>query len=123
MPIDKELLDILACPKCKGNLIQTKSHDGLICNACALKYHIKDDIPIMLIDKAEKVEVKKAPQAKKTAAKKATAKKAATKKTAAKKTTTKKAAAAKKTTVKASAKKKTSAKKTGSAKKKTEKKE
>lgn len=112
MPIDKELLDILACPKCKGNLILTKSQDGLICNACALKYHIKDDIPIMLIDKAEKIEVKKP----------APAKKAATKKTAAKKTTTKKTAA-KKPAEKASAKKKTSVKKTGSAKKKTKKKE
>jgi len=112
MPIDKELLDILACPKCKGNLILTKSQDGLTCNACALKYHIKDDIPIMLIDKAEKIEVKKAAPAKKTT----------TKKTAAKKTTTKKTAA-KKPAAKASTKKKTAVKKTGPAKRKTKKKE
>jgi uncharacterized protein YbaR (Trm112 family) len=118
MPIDKELLDILACPKCKGNLILTKSQDGLICNACALKYHIKDDIPIMLIDKAEKIEVKKTPPAKK-----AKTKKTATKKTATKKTATKKTPAAKKPTKKASTKKKAGAKKTGPAKKKTKKKE
>jgi uncharacterized protein YbaR (Trm112 family) len=93
MPIDKELLDILACPKCKGNLTLTKSQDGLTCNACALKYHIKDDIPIMLIDKAEKIEVRKAATAKKAATKKTAAKKPAAKKPAAKKPAAKKPAA------------------------------
>ena len=97
MPIDQELLDILACPKCKGDLALTKSQDGLVCNACALKYHIKDDIPIMLIDEAEKIEVKKAAPAQKTATpKKAPAKKAAPKKAAAKKTTGAKKATKKK---------------------------
>jgi len=52
MAIDKELLDILACPKCKGDITLTESGDGLICDACRLKYEIKDDIPIMLIDEA-----------------------------------------------------------------------
>lgn len=52
MSIDKELLDILACPKCKGDLALSSNEDGLICNACKLKYPIKDDIPIMLIDEA-----------------------------------------------------------------------
>ena len=102
MPLDKELLDILACPKCKGDLVLTKSHDGLICNACALKYQIKDDIPIMLIDEAEKIEAKKSPPAKKTTTKKAApAKKAAAAKKAAstpKAATTKKTTGAKKTT-------------------------
>ncbi|MBN1574380.1 MAG: Trm112 family protein [Deltaproteobacteria bacterium] len=53
MPIDKELLDILACPKCKGDLELTKEGDGLKCGACKLLYEIKDDIPIMLIDEAK----------------------------------------------------------------------
>ncbi len=51
--LDKELLDILACPKCKGDLDYDKENQKLICNKCRLKYDIKDDIPIMLIDEAE----------------------------------------------------------------------
>ncbi len=51
--IKKELLDILACPQCKGPLKLTKKNDGLICEACKLIYEIRDDIPIMLIDEAK----------------------------------------------------------------------
>ena len=67
--LSKELLDILACPKCKGevreidengnevikqiNLIYDKENQKLICENCRLKYSIEDDIPIMLIDEAE----------------------------------------------------------------------
>jgi len=53
MAFDKELLNILVCPKCKGELELTSEEDGLICNACKLKYPIQDEIPIMLIDQAE----------------------------------------------------------------------
>lgn len=56
MPINKELLDILACPKCKGDIKLTENGDGLVCDACKLKYPIKDDIPMMLIDEAVKIE-------------------------------------------------------------------
>ena len=52
MSIDKELLAILACPKCKGDIRLTEKQDGLICDACRLLYPIKDDIPVMLIDEA-----------------------------------------------------------------------
>jgi hypothetical protein len=52
MTVDKELLDILACPKCKGDIQLTDDGDGLICNACNLIYPIRDDIPVMLIDEA-----------------------------------------------------------------------
>ena len=55
MPIDKELLAILACPKCKGDIKLTDKGEGLICQACKLMYPIKDDIPVMLIDEAIKV--------------------------------------------------------------------
>ncbi len=55
MPIDQELLDILACPACKGDLFLTKAQTGLVCEKCMLKYEIKDDIPIMLIDEALKI--------------------------------------------------------------------
>lgn len=53
MAINKELLEILACPKCKGDIHLNPSEDGLICNACQLLYEIRDDIPIMLIDEAK----------------------------------------------------------------------
>jgi uncharacterized protein YbaR (Trm112 family) len=52
MPIKKELLDILCCPKCKGDIRLNDSGTGLICDRCKLLYQIKDDIPIMLIDEA-----------------------------------------------------------------------
>jgi uncharacterized protein len=52
MAISKELLEILACPQCKGEVNLTEQQDGLVCNACKLLYPIKDDIPIMLIDEA-----------------------------------------------------------------------
>jgi hypothetical protein len=52
MPISKELLEILACPKCKGDIFLNRKGDGLICKACHLLYPIKDDIPVMLIDEA-----------------------------------------------------------------------
>jgi len=55
MAIDKELLDILACPKCKGNIRLNDKKDGLVCEACGLMYPIKDGIPVMLIDEAIKL--------------------------------------------------------------------
>jgi len=51
--LSKELLDILACPKCKGDLEYDTENEKLICKTCRLKYEIRDDIPVMLIDEAE----------------------------------------------------------------------
>ena len=56
MAISKELLDILACPKCKGDIYLNPTEDGLICKNCRLLYEIKDDIPIMLIEEAKPIE-------------------------------------------------------------------
>jgi uncharacterized protein len=53
MPINTELLDILVCPKCKGEIRLTKDEDGLVCDQCKLLYEIRDEIPIMLIDEAK----------------------------------------------------------------------
>ncbi|GAB6905979.1 conserved hypothetical protein [Desulfosarcina cetonica] len=53
MAISPELLDILACPKCKGDIHLNAAQDGLVCEACRLVYEIRDDIPIMLIDEAK----------------------------------------------------------------------
>ncbi|MBI2876492.1 MAG: Trm112 family protein [Candidatus Tectomicrobia bacterium] len=52
MPIDKELLEILACPQCKGDIFYDAEKDCLICRACKLAYPIRDEIPVMLIDEA-----------------------------------------------------------------------
>lgn len=56
MPISKELLDILACPKCKGDIHLNDTQNGLICEKCKLLYEIRDDIPIMLIDEAKSLD-------------------------------------------------------------------
>ena len=56
MPISKDLLEILACPQCKGEVALTEAQDGLVCRACKLLYPVKDDIPIMLIDEAQRLE-------------------------------------------------------------------
>ncbi len=53
MTVSQELLDILACPKCKGDIYLNDHGNGLICDRCKLLYEIKDDIPIMLIDEAK----------------------------------------------------------------------
>jgi len=53
MAIDKELLEILACPECKGEVTVNEKGDGLVCPHCALVYPVKDGIPIMLVDEAE----------------------------------------------------------------------
>jgi uncharacterized protein YbaR (Trm112 family) len=49
--IDKELLDMLACPACKADV--KLEGDRIVCVKCRRSYPIKDDIPIMLIDEAE----------------------------------------------------------------------
>jgi len=55
MAISNELLEILACPKCKGDIHLNDTQDGLICEQCKLLYEIRDDIPIMLIDEARPI--------------------------------------------------------------------
>jgi hypothetical protein len=54
--IDKELLEILACPKCKSEVRLDEGAQRIICMSpsCGLRYPIRDDIPVMLIDEAEK---------------------------------------------------------------------
>jgi len=49
--IDKELLDILACPSCRGDV--SLKENKIVCLKCGKKYPIKDGIPVMLIDEAE----------------------------------------------------------------------
>jgi len=52
--LPKELLDMLVCPKCKGELeYQTEPEEVLICRKCKLIYEVRDGIPIMLPDEAK----------------------------------------------------------------------
>ena len=52
MAVSPQLLEILVCPKCKGELEYRESESILVCHACRLRYPVRDDIPIMLIDEA-----------------------------------------------------------------------
>lgn len=52
MSLSPELIQILVCPKCKGELEHRPDEQVLVCHHCRLRYEIRDDIPIMLIDEA-----------------------------------------------------------------------
>lgn len=52
MALNKELLQILACPKCKGDLELLALEEGLKCAACAVVYPVREEIPVMLVDEA-----------------------------------------------------------------------
>ena len=52
MTVPRQLLEILVCPKCRGELEYREKESALLCNACKLRYPIRDGIPIMLIDEA-----------------------------------------------------------------------
>ena len=55
--IDKELLDILACPACKSEVRFQENIEGaegkIVCTKCGRKYPVRNGIPVMLIEEAE----------------------------------------------------------------------
>jgi uncharacterized protein len=53
MAIAQELKEILACPKCKGELEFREENKEIVCRTCKLVYRIEDDIPVMLVDEAK----------------------------------------------------------------------
>jgi uncharacterized protein YbaR (Trm112 family) len=55
MSLSPQLLEILVCPKCKGELEYRESESSLVCHSCKLRYEIRDGIPIMLIDEAKPI--------------------------------------------------------------------
>lgn len=57
--IDKELLEILACPACKGDIVYDQENEKLICQKCSRRYPIREGIPVMLVDEAELPKEKK----------------------------------------------------------------
>lgn len=52
MPLDPELLSLLVCPQCRGPVTQSPDQAWLICHECRVRYEVRDDIPIMLPEKA-----------------------------------------------------------------------
>lgn len=53
--MEKKLVDILACPKCKGPIV-LEEDSRIVCHACCLIYPVRDGIPVMLIDEAVDLE-------------------------------------------------------------------
>ena len=55
MALSPDLLAILVCPACKGDLAYSETAQTLTCDRCRLRYRIVDDIPVMLVEEAEKI--------------------------------------------------------------------
>jgi uncharacterized protein len=53
--MDKKLLDVLACPICKGPVLYVKAQQILVCKFDRMAYPIRDDIPVMLEQEAKKL--------------------------------------------------------------------
>ena len=56
MALDRELLKILVCPACKGSVRVDEQRGGIVCEHCALLFPVKEDIPVMLVEEAKKLE-------------------------------------------------------------------
>jgi uncharacterized protein YbaR (Trm112 family) len=56
MPLSDELLAILVCPQCRGDLRYDRPNEKLVCEACGLRYRVVDGVPDMLPEEAEKIE-------------------------------------------------------------------
>jgi uncharacterized protein YbaR (Trm112 family) len=54
MTVDKELLDIQVCPSCRGEIEYREQEEVIVCTQCGLRYPVRDDIPVMLIEEAER---------------------------------------------------------------------
>ena len=51
--LDEKLLEILVCPKCKGELEHRSEPEALACHSCGLVYPVEEGIPVMLVDEAK----------------------------------------------------------------------
>jgi uncharacterized protein YbaR (Trm112 family) len=52
MSLSAQLLAVLVCPKCKGELEYRDDESSLLCHTCKLRFPVREDIPVMLIDEA-----------------------------------------------------------------------
>ena len=55
MALSPDLVAILVCPQCKGSLLLEPAETSLTCHACRLRYPVREGIPVMLVDEAEKI--------------------------------------------------------------------
>ncbi|CAG9296628.1 Trm112 family protein [Celerinatantimonas diazotrophica] len=62
MPLESNLLEIVACPICKGKLVYDKEQDELICRADRLAYPVDQGIPVLLEDKARELTSEELPK-------------------------------------------------------------
>ena len=55
MPLSDELLEVLVCPACKGELEYSRDAKTLTCHACRLRYRIEKEIAVLLVEEAERL--------------------------------------------------------------------
>ena len=55
MALPEKLMEKLVCPQCKGALQYGKNEESLVCNSCKLSYRIVNNIPVLLVDEADKL--------------------------------------------------------------------
>lgn len=56
MPLDPDLLEILVCPESHGSLLYFEEEGFLFCPESRLRYRVEDDVPVMLIEEAERLD-------------------------------------------------------------------
>jgi uncharacterized protein YbaR (Trm112 family) len=56
MSLDPKILDIIACPKCKGRLEFKPDGSALLCRGCRLSYAVVDEIPNLIAEDAQPLE-------------------------------------------------------------------
>jgi uncharacterized protein YbaR (Trm112 family) len=56
MPLNPQLADLLACPKCKGKLELRSDESAFVCRTCKLVYAVVDQIPNFIIEEARPLE-------------------------------------------------------------------
>ena len=55
MTVPPAIRELLACPRCHGTLTDEKGGERLLCSTCSLRFPVRDGIPVMLLDQAERV--------------------------------------------------------------------
>ncbi len=59
MTVDPRLIEILVCPNDRGDIDYHEDEQVIVCRTCGYRYPVRDDIPVMLIDEADKPSGKK----------------------------------------------------------------
>lgn len=55
MPVDPTLVNLLVCPACHGDIEYKERRQVIICRSCELRYPVRDNIPVMLVEEAERL--------------------------------------------------------------------